>query len=76
MKPAIVAMLLDARGAAVCDACVAAALGVDRGSVEPVLATLAGLSDFLRDRSRCSRCETVTSVTQALVLPRTLPAAS
>lgn len=75
MKPAIVAALLDARGAALCDACVAGAVGADRVAVGSVAADLAVLADFLRDRSRCSRCQAVTDVTQVLVLPRTLPAA-
>lgn len=75
MKPAIVAVLLEARGAALCDTCVAGAVGVDHATAGSVTSSLAGLTDFLRDRSRCSRCDAVTVVTQAIVLPRALPAA-
>jgi hypothetical protein len=76
MKAAVVALLLEARGGALCDACLAHALGVDGDAVGSVTTELAALNDYLRDRSRCARCHSVASVTQAIVLPRRLPAAS
>jgi hypothetical protein len=73
MKSDVVAVLLDARGAALCDECVGQALGVDGTVISKIVARLSTLPDFLRDSSTCSRCRRVALVTQTVVIPHALP---
>lgn len=73
MKSALVALLLDARGAALCDDCIGRALGFDGRAVTRVASELSVSPDYLRDSWACSRCRRRRVVTQAVITPHVLP---
>ena len=73
MRAKIVAVLHDARGRAVCDACLAASLGIACRSVERVTTSLPRCGDFVREHaSVCSICREATTATRTVLLPRAL----
>jgi hypothetical protein len=58
-------LLLRNFGSDLCDACVAAELGLRAAEAEAAAARLAASSDFLRDEWRCGRCGSRKIVTRA-----------
>ncbi|MBI2203728.1 MAG: hypothetical protein HYU41_07760 [Candidatus Rokubacteria bacterium] len=74
-KPALVALLLDARGEALCDDCLARALRAAPADVTRTTGELSASPDFLKDVWRCSGCRRIRPVTRTVLLPHSVPLA-